>query len=88
MLFPLRPLVSGRYFFPEMMDYLRFCKEHKGLAKNSCIQIEIVVRRFDQFLHSAGLTAWNRLQSSPYRYLCPPGKLPTTSSGFNTLTHY
>jgi len=62
--FPLRPLAPDRYFFPEMMDYLCFCKEHKGLARNSCKQIERLVRRFDQFLHSAGLTAWNRLQSA------------------------
>ena len=62
--FPLRPPAPGEYFFAEMVEYLRFCKEHRGLAKNSCIQIEIVARRFDQFLHSAGLTAWNQLQSS------------------------
>jgi len=62
--FPLRPLVPDRYFFPEMADYLCFCKEHKGLSRNSCIQIQWLVRRFDQFLHSVGLTAWNRLQSA------------------------
>lgn len=62
--FPLRPPVQGDYFFPEMVDYLRFCEEHKGMAKNSRVQIERFVRRFDQFLHSVGLTAWNRLQSS------------------------
>ena len=61
--FPLRPPVRGDYFFPEMTDYLRFCQEHKGLAKNSCIQIERFVRRFDQFLNSVGLTAWNQLHS-------------------------
>jgi site-specific recombinase XerD len=61
--FPIRPPVAGHYFFPEMMDYLCFCKEHRGLAKNSCKQIEIVVRRFDRFLHSVGLSEWNRLQS-------------------------
>lgn len=62
--FPLRPQVPGEYFFAGMVEYLRFCKEHQGLAKNSCIQIERLVRRFDQFLHSAELTAWNRLQSA------------------------
>lgn len=62
--FPLAPPVQGDYFFPEMVDYLRFCKEHKGLAKSSWVQIERFVRRFDQFLHSVGLTAWSRLQSS------------------------
>jgi integrase/recombinase XerD len=61
--FPLRTPVSGDYFFPEIADYLRFCKEHQGLSKNSCVQIERFIRRFDQFLHSVGLTAWNRLQS-------------------------
>jgi site-specific recombinase XerD len=63
-IFPLRPPVSGNYSFPEMADYLRFCKEHKCLSKSSCVQIERFVRRFDQFLHSVGLTEWNRLQSS------------------------
>ena len=62
--FPLRPLVPDHYFFPEMMDYLGFCKEHKGLTRNSCKQIERLVRCFDQFLHSAGLTAWDQLQSA------------------------
>jgi len=62
--FPLTPPVRGGCFFPEMTDYLRFCEEHKGLAKNSWRQAELFVRRFDQFLHSAGLTAWDRLQSS------------------------
>jgi site-specific recombinase XerD len=63
-IFPLRLPVSGNYFFPETADYLRYCKEHKGLAKNSCVQIELVVRRFDQSLHSAGLTDWKQLQNS------------------------
>ena len=61
--FPLRPLVRGDYFFPEVAAYLRFCVEHKGLAKNSWLQIELFVRRFDQFLHGHQLTAWNQLQS-------------------------
>jgi hypothetical protein len=46
--FPLRPLVTGHYVFPEMMDYQDFCQEHKGLARNSCSQIETLVRRFDR----------------------------------------
>jgi integrase/recombinase XerD len=62
--FPLRLPVSGNYCFPETADYLRFCQEHKGLAKNSCVQIERFVRRFDHFLHSAGLKEWKQLQSS------------------------
>jgi integrase/recombinase XerD len=61
--FPLKPLVQGNYFFPEVADYLRFCEEHKGLAKNSLVQIELFVRRFDQFLHSHQLITWNQLQS-------------------------
>jgi site-specific recombinase XerD len=62
--FPLRPPVPGEYFFAGMVEYLRFCKEHQGLSKSSCVQIERFVRRFDQWLHSAGLTAWDQLQSS------------------------
>jgi site-specific recombinase XerD len=49
---------------PWIADYLRFCQEHKGLAKNSCRQIELFVRRFEQFLQSEGLTSWNRLAIS------------------------
>ena len=63
-LFPLRPIVTGGYFFPEIAGYLRFCEEHKGLARNSYEQTETLVRRFDQFLHSAGLTAWTQLRSA------------------------
>lgn len=61
--FPLKPPVRGKYSFPEVADYLRFCEQHKGLAKNSLVQIELFVRRFDQFLCSVPLTAWNQLQS-------------------------
>jgi site-specific recombinase XerD len=62
--FPLKPPVSGNYSLPGTADYPRYCKEHKGLSKNSCLQIERFVRRFDHFLHSAGLTEWTHLQSS------------------------
>ena len=62
-IFPLQPSVRGSYFFPEVTDYLRFCEEHKGLAKNSLLHIELFVRRFDKFLHSDLLPAWNQLQS-------------------------
>ena len=61
--FPLRPPVQASYFFPETADYLRFCEEHKGLADSSLHQIELFVRRFDQFLGLVQLTAWNQLQS-------------------------
>jgi site-specific recombinase XerD len=60
--FPLTPPVRGGCFFPEMADYLRFCVEHKGLAKESWRQYELFVRRFDQFLRSVALTTWNQLQ--------------------------
>jgi len=30
--FPLAPPVRGNYFFPEIADYLQFCREHKGLG--------------------------------------------------------
>ncbi len=62
--FPLTPPVQGGCFFPETADYLRFCEEHKGLAKNSRRQAQLFVRRFDQFLHSGGLTSWDRLENS------------------------
>jgi len=61
--FSLKRIVRGNYFSPEVADYLRFCQEHKGLAKKSLEQIELFVRRFDQFLHKHQLTAWNQLQS-------------------------
>ena len=61
--FPLKPPVRGNYFFPEIADYLCFCEQHKGLAKNSMVQIELFVRRFDRFLCSVPLTAWNQFQS-------------------------
>jgi site-specific recombinase XerD len=60
--FPLTPPVRGGYCFPEMADYLCFCVEHKGLAKQSWRQYELFIRRFDQFLRSVPLTAWDQLQ--------------------------
>lgn len=60
--FPLRPPVRGNYFFPEINDYLQFCKEHKGLGKDRWRLIEFGLRRFGQYLHSLSLTAWNQLQ--------------------------
>ena len=62
-IFPRKPLVRGNYFFPESGDYLRFCKQHKGLAQNSLLQIELFVRRFDEFLHSGQVNKWNEMQS-------------------------
>jgi site-specific recombinase XerD len=59
--FPLRPSVQRSYFFSEVADYLLFCREHKGLAKNSLRQVELFVSRFDQFLHSEGMDSWDRL---------------------------
>jgi site-specific recombinase XerD len=62
-IFPLRPPVAGNYSFPEIEDYLLFCKEHKGLSQSSLLQIERHIRLFDQFLCSCGLTEWNQLQN-------------------------
>ena len=61
--FPWKPQVRGSYLMPAVADYLHFCKEHKGLAKNTWAQIELLVRRFDQFLHTDQLSAWNQIQS-------------------------
>lgn len=60
--FPMTPPVRGGFFFPELADYLRFCVEHKGLAKESWRQYELFVRRFGRFLRSVPVTAWNQLQ--------------------------
>jgi integrase/recombinase XerD len=62
-IFPLQSPVRGRYFFPQIEGYLHFLKEHKGLAENSLVQIELFVRRFDQFLHSHQLTDWHQIES-------------------------
>lgn len=61
--FPLTPVADG-FFFPEMADYLLFCKEHKGLAKATLAKAELFLRRFEQFLRSVPLTAWDQLQSN------------------------
>ncbi|MBN1123959.1 MAG: tyrosine-type recombinase/integrase [Sedimentisphaerales bacterium] len=60
--FPLKPPVRGNYFFPEVAAYLRFCQQHKGLARNSLIAIELFVRRFDGFLYSRKVKQWNEMQ--------------------------
>lgn len=60
--FPLRVPVRGPYRFPQVADYLDFVKEHKGLAENSLVQIELFVRRFDQFLHARHVSDWRELQ--------------------------
>ena len=57
-IFPRKPIVRGNYFFPEVTAYLHFCEEHKGLARNSLLQIELFVRRFDGFLHSKEVKKW------------------------------
>jgi site-specific recombinase XerD len=61
--FPWKPPVRGNYFFPEVAGYLHFCEEHKGLAQNSLVQIELFVRRFDGFLHSRQVKKWNEIRS-------------------------
>jgi integrase/recombinase XerD len=60
--FPLRVPVRGPYHFPQVTDYLRFVKEHQDLAENSLLQIELFVRRFDQFLHAHQVSHWRHLQ--------------------------
>jgi integrase/recombinase XerD len=60
--FPLRAPVRGPYRFPQVAEYLHFLKEHKGLAKNSLVQIELFVRRLDQFLHAHQVSRWRELQ--------------------------
>jgi integrase/recombinase XerD len=62
-IFPWKAPVRGNYFLPGTHDYLHFCKEHKGLAENSLLQIELFVRRLDQFLHGEQVTQWNQLES-------------------------
>jgi site-specific recombinase XerD len=59
----LPPPVRKIYSFPEALEYLRFCKEHKGLAQNSLDQIELFVYRFDQFLRCQHLDGWRSIQS-------------------------
>jgi site-specific recombinase XerD len=61
-IFPWKAPVRGKYFSPETAAYLQFCRDHKGLAENSLAQIELFVRRFDQYLHSKQLSQWNQIQ--------------------------
>lgn len=60
--FPWRPPVRGSYRFPQVAEYLRFLQDHKGLAPNSLLQIELFVRRFDQFLEARQVKDWRQLQ--------------------------
>ena len=60
--FPLRTPVRGPYRLPQVAEYLHFVKEHKGLAENSLVQIELFVRRLDQFLHAHEVSDWRQLQ--------------------------
>jgi site-specific recombinase XerD len=62
-IFPRKPTVRGEYFLPGTVDYLDFCREHKGLSENSLLQIELFVRRLDHFLHSEELTQWRQIES-------------------------
>jgi site-specific recombinase XerD len=62
-IFPWKASVRGNYFLPGVVGYLEFCKEHKGLAENSLLQIELFVRRFDRFLHFEQLRQWSQIQS-------------------------
>jgi site-specific recombinase XerD len=60
--FPLRTPVRGPYRLPQVAEYLHFVKEHKGLAENSLVQIELFVRRLDRFLHAHQVSDWRQLQ--------------------------
>jgi site-specific recombinase XerD len=60
--FPLRAPVRGPYRLPHVAEYLHFLKEHKRLAENSLLQIELFVRRLDQFLHAHQVSDWRELQ--------------------------
>jgi site-specific recombinase XerD len=62
-IFPWKTPVVGNYFLPGTVDYLEFCKKHKGLSKNSLLQIELFVRRLDHFLHAEQLTQWDQIES-------------------------
>jgi integrase/recombinase XerD len=61
-IFPLKAPVRGNYLLPQTAEYLEFCREHKGLAENSLVQIELFVRRFDQYMHSRRLSKWDQIQ--------------------------
>ncbi len=60
--FPLRAPVRGPYRLSQVAEYLHFVKEHKGLAENSFVQIELFVRRFDQFLQTHQVNDWRELR--------------------------
>jgi integrase/recombinase XerD len=60
--FPLRVPVRGSYRLPQVAEYLHFVKEHKGLAENSLVQIELFVRRLDQFLQAHRVSDWRHLR--------------------------
>jgi site-specific recombinase XerD len=59
--FPVRAPVRGPYRLPHVAEYLHFVKEHKGLAENSLVQIELFVRRLDQFLRAHQVSDWRQL---------------------------
>ena len=61
-IFPLREPVRGHYLFPQVGEYLHFCREHKGLALNTCNQIELFLRRLDRFLQERHIGDWNQLE--------------------------
>jgi hypothetical protein len=63
--FPSRAPVRGPYRLPHVAEYLHFVKEHKGLAENSLVQIELFVRRFDQFLRMHHVSDWSELGVPP-----------------------
>jgi site-specific recombinase XerD len=61
--FPLKESVRGHYFFAETSQYLDFCQQHKGLATNTLLQIELFCRRFDHFLHHRQIDDFNQMEA-------------------------
>jgi integrase/recombinase XerD len=60
--FAIAVAVRGTYHFPQVADYLHFVKEHKGLAESSFVQSELLVHRFDHFLHRHQINDCRQLQ--------------------------
>jgi site-specific recombinase XerD len=60
--FPLKEPVRGKYFFPETREYLDFCQQHRGLAVNTLLQVELFCRRFDHFLHHHQIDDFKQLK--------------------------
>jgi integrase/recombinase XerD len=92
--FPLRAPVRGPYRLPQVAEYLHFVKEHKGLAENSLVQIELFVRRLDRFLHAHQVSGWRQLQVQHLdRFVCQQaahniGRIHRVHKILRGLLHY